>query len=126
MWFHETQVQQQKKCQCFFHATLPIPALLHSGQQRAAKHYMWRKWASGNTSKGCILTGIDDGVHLQDRDVPFVERHFIIQASSASQFLCILFFIIWKRTTAKKLTKQKKKRNNFISVQNTNLWSNMS
>lgn len=51
-----------------------------------------------SNNRGWILTGIDYGVHLQDRDVSFVEGHFITQASSASHFLSVLLLIVWKRT----------------------------
>lgn len=53
--------------------------------------------------KGQILTSIDYGVHLQDGDVSFVERHFIAQASSTFQFLFVLFLIVWKAAALKSL-----------------------
>lgn len=98
---HETQVQHRQKWQCYatpHHNCLRFINLNSRGQPSTiyrASHPL----ETLSHLQGWILTSIDDGVHLQDRDVSFVERHFITQASSTSQFLSVLLLICKRMTT---------------------------
>lgn len=65
---------------------------------------------SSQRSKSRRPTCIDYGVHLQDGDIPFVERHFITRPSSTFLILHFLFFIGWNLKDFKKKVVPLKKK----------------
>lgn len=43
-----------------------------------------------------VLTSVDDGIHLQDGDVSFVEGHFVARAAATCWLVSFHFDIICK------------------------------